>query len=203
MNSLSKLYSKVPSKDSMELAVLCHSILVSAQTAVPFKSWTTRMLSLGVYVILKKISEETAEFTIAVSWDRPSGVREECADLIYHILLLFVGLQIRYERLLEALPTKLTQPSSATSLICLESIAFEIYNDRKFETSTAFIIRKLYSSVASLTVLCLKINTTTEVNERPIANAASEVFVNIIMLLYSRGVRYQDVANVLISRCQH
>ncbi|MGP1922069.1 MAG: phosphoribosyl-ATP diphosphatase [Candidatus Hodgkinia cicadicola] len=186
--------------------------MVSAQSAIPFKSWTTRMLSLGAYVIVKKISEETAEFTIAVSRDRPLGVREECADLIYHILLLFVGFQIRYERLFETLQAKLMQLTSTTSLMCLESIALEAYrdikrerfvSDRKFETPTAIIIRKLYSSVASLTVLCLKINTTVEVNEKPIVNAVREVFVNIIMLLYSRGVQYQDVANVLISRCCH
>ncbi|MGP1918315.1 MAG: phosphoribosyl-ATP diphosphatase, partial [Candidatus Hodgkinia cicadicola] len=73
--------------NNKELALLCCSISLSAQTAIPFKSWTTRMLSLGAFVILKKVSEEMIEFVIAVCCDRPKGVCEECADLIYHILL--------------------------------------------------------------------------------------------------------------------
>ncbi|MGP1905832.1 MAG: phosphoribosyl-ATP diphosphatase [Candidatus Hodgkinia cicadicola] len=203
---LSEVDLKLNSSDNVELIILCHNILVSAQNAVPFKSWTTRMLSLGAYVILKKVSEEMVEFTIAVCWDRSFGVCEECADLIYHILLLFVGYEIRYERLIEVMKTKSEQSDSITSLSCLEKTAFAAYvnNDRnQLESGIAFMIRELYLSVASLTVLCLKVNINTEVNETTISNAVCDVFINIMMLLRYRGLRYQQVANVLNTRCCH
>ncbi|MGP1915960.1 MAG: hypothetical protein ACTS6G_00645 [Candidatus Hodgkinia cicadicola] len=184
--------------------------MVSAQSAIPFKSWTTRMFRCRL-----RYSKEDKWGNGRIHDRRflrsSLGVREACTDLIYHILLPFVGFQIRNERLFETLQAKLMQLTSTTSLMCLESIALEAYRDikrerfvngRKFETSTAIIIRKLYSSVASLTVLCLKINTTVEVNEKLIVNALREVFVNIIMLLYSaecnskmlRTFQSQDVA---------
>lgn len=121
-------------------------------------------------------------------------------------MLLFVGYEIRYERLIEAMKTKSQQSDSITSLSCLEKTAFATYvnNDRnQLESGIAFMIRELYLSVASLTVLCLKVNINTEANETTISNAVCDVFINIMMLLRYRGLRYQQVANVLNTRCCH
>ncbi|MFP3039054.1 MAG: hypothetical protein ACKEQI_00390 [Candidatus Hodgkinia cicadicola] len=173
------------------------------------------MLSLGVYVILKKVTEEMAEFTIAICWDRFEGICKECADLIYHVLLLFVGFEIRYERLLETMKTKLNQTCSITSLMCLENLVLKVYDDincdrnnkfkkaRNIEGAIDVMIRKLYLSVASLTTICLKINISAEATESAISNIICEVLINALVLLHYRGVRYHEVVKVLISRCYH
>ncbi|MFP3018945.1 MAG: phosphoribosyl-ATP diphosphatase [Candidatus Hodgkinia cicadicola] len=204
-----KLCVRLNHNDNGELITLCRNITQSAQNAVPFKSWTTRMLSLGAFAILKKISEETAEFVIAVCRDRPLGACEECADLIYHILLLFVGFEIQFERLFEALQLRLNRVVFVTSLILLEEIAQKVYvdivrdnfNKNKFESVVDAMIRELYSSVSLLTALCLRININVEASAANISNAVCEVFINAIALLHYRGIRYQSVSDLLIARC--
>ncbi|MGP1911592.1 MAG: phosphoribosyl-ATP diphosphatase [Candidatus Hodgkinia cicadicola] len=202
--SQAKSYFHLNEKDNGELAALCYNILLSAQNAIPFKSWTTRMLSLGGFTILKKVTEEMVEFVIAVCWDSPSGVCEECADLIYHILLLFVGFEIKYEEMFRA---RINQIGVATSLPCLEKPKFNFrtvklngYSSNRALTSA---VRKLYLSVSSLTAECLLINTNIAITEETVSIAVREVFINVMTLLRYRTIRYQEVANVLIARCNH
>ncbi|MGP1911224.1 MAG: phosphoribosyl-ATP diphosphatase [Candidatus Hodgkinia cicadicola] len=202
--SQAKSYFRLNEKDNGELAALCYNILLSAQNAIPFKSWTTRMLSLGGFTILKKVTEEMVEFVIAVCWDSPSGVCEECADLIYHILLLFVGFEIKYEEMFRA---RINQISVATSsshsgkpMSNLRDVKVNGYSSNSALPSA---IRKLYLSVSSLTEVCLLINTNIAITERTVNNAVREVFINVMTLLRYRAVCYQEVANILIARCNH
>ncbi|MGP1922167.1 MAG: phosphoribosyl-ATP diphosphatase [Candidatus Hodgkinia cicadicola] len=199
-----KSYFHLNEKDNGELAVLCYNILLSAQNAIPLKSWTTRMLSLGAFTILKKVTEEMVEFVIAVCRDSPSGVCEECSDLIYHILLLFVGFEINYEEMFLA---KINQIGVAASSLHSEKTMFNLrdVNVNGYSSSAALTlaIRKLYLSVSSLTSICLLINTKTSINKTTVTIAVREVFINVMTLLRYRAVRYQEVANVLIARCNH
>ncbi|MGP1917030.1 MAG: phosphoribosyl-ATP diphosphatase [Candidatus Hodgkinia cicadicola] len=202
--SQAKSYFHLNEKDNGELAELCYNILLSAQNAIPFKSWTTRMLSLGGFTILKKVTEEMVEFVIAVCWDSPSGVCEECADLIYHILLLFVGFEIKYEEMFRA---RINQIGVATSSPCFGKTMsnFRTVNLNGYSPNGALTsaVRKLYLSVSSLTAVCLLINANIAITEKTVSIAIREVFINVMTLLRYRTIRYQEVANVLIARCNH
>ncbi|MFP3038914.1 MAG: phosphoribosyl-ATP diphosphatase [Candidatus Hodgkinia cicadicola] len=212
--SRQKFYSQSRKNDYdiAELILLCQNIVSSAQMALPFKSWTARMLECGVYTILKKISEEMAEFVIAINCDSSKGVTEESADLIYHILLLFSGLEISYDKLFKIISVR-TGRIKVTSLAPLEEVALKIYNaimlyrivklkaGRNAEGSIEIMIHNLYRSVASLTAMCLRIGKIGNVTTKTISCAVYEIIINIMVLLRYRNICYKQVANVIISRC--
>ena len=51
-------------------------------------SYTNYLFDKGIDKILKKVGEETAEVIIAAKNAAPSEIRLECADLLYHLLVM-------------------------------------------------------------------------------------------------------------------
>ncbi|MDD5017507.1 MAG: bifunctional phosphoribosyl-AMP cyclohydrolase/phosphoribosyl-ATP diphosphatase HisIE [Eubacteriales bacterium] len=51
-------------------------------------SYTNYLFDKGIDKILKKIGEEAAEIIIAAKNDAPDEIRYECADLMYHLLVM-------------------------------------------------------------------------------------------------------------------
>jgi len=56
--------------------------------ASPEQSYTARLLTESVDLLLKKIGEESTELVLAVKDDDHDHIRYEAADLLYHLLVL-------------------------------------------------------------------------------------------------------------------
>jgi phosphoribosyl-ATP pyrophosphohydrolase/phosphoribosyl-AMP cyclohydrolase len=82
------------------LAELARVVAHRAERAAPEGSYTARLLTRGPDHLLKKVGEEATEFILAARADDEERVREECADLLYHVL---VALQQRRVRLVDVL----------------------------------------------------------------------------------------------------
>jgi phosphoribosyl-ATP pyrophosphohydrolase/phosphoribosyl-AMP cyclohydrolase len=72
-------------------------VIKTRKSEMPEGSYTTYLFSKGLDKILKKIGEESAETIIAAKNQSRSELTLESADLLYHLLVLFVseGLELR------------------------------------------------------------------------------------------------------------
>lgn len=68
-------------------------------------SYTSRLLyhEKGINAILEKIGEECTELILAVKDGKRDEIVYEAADLIYHMMVLFVKLDIKLEEIWEEL----------------------------------------------------------------------------------------------------
>ncbi len=73
-------------------AVLSHlyALIESRKRARPEGSYTTYLFDQGLDKILKKVGEECAETIIAAKNEDHGALANESADLLYHLLVLFV-----------------------------------------------------------------------------------------------------------------
>lgn len=72
-----------------------HAIIAARRDADPDESYTARLLLRGKEKIAQKLGEEAVETLIeGVRGDRP-GVVMESADLLYHLLALWVSVGVR------------------------------------------------------------------------------------------------------------
>ena len=78
-------------------------VIKARKVEMPEGSYTTYLFSKGLDKILKKIGEETAETIIAAKNQSKSELTLESADLLYHLLVLFVNEGLEVENVLEEL----------------------------------------------------------------------------------------------------
>ena len=67
-----------------------YALIESRRQERPEGSYTAYLFEQGLDKILKKIGEEAAETIIAAKNEDPSALAREAADLLYHLLVLFV-----------------------------------------------------------------------------------------------------------------
>ena len=78
-------------------------VIKARKVEMPEGSYTTYLFSKGLDKILKKIGEESAETIIAAKNQSKSELTLESADLLYHLLVLFVNEGLEVENVLEEL----------------------------------------------------------------------------------------------------
>src|SRR5262245_16938626 len=78
-------------------------VIKARKEAMPEGSYTTYLFTKGLDKILKKIGEESAETIIAAKNQSKSELTLESADLLYHLLVLFVNEELELENVLEEL----------------------------------------------------------------------------------------------------
>jgi phosphoribosyl-ATP pyrophosphohydrolase/phosphoribosyl-AMP cyclohydrolase len=76
--------------DLGEVLTSLHSLIESRKRERPEGSYTTYLFDQGLDKILKKVGEECAETIIAAKNDDRHALVNESADLLYHLLVLFV-----------------------------------------------------------------------------------------------------------------
>lgn len=69
----------------------------------PSGSYTTKLLDAGVARMAQKVGEEAVEVAVAAVADDGQGLRQEAADLIYHLWVLLAGCQSGPEDVLRVL----------------------------------------------------------------------------------------------------
>jgi len=67
-----------------------YALIESRRQEKPEGSYTAYLFEQGLDKILKKIGEEAAETIIAAKNEDPSALAREAADLLYHLVVLFV-----------------------------------------------------------------------------------------------------------------
>ena len=74
-----------------------YATIASRKTADPGSSYTAKLLHQGRSVIAKKMGEEAVETAIAAVGNDSDAVVAESADLIYHLLVLWVDCGVEPE----------------------------------------------------------------------------------------------------------
>ena len=70
-------------------------IIASRQKADPAKSYTARLLKRGVAQCAKKLGEESVETALAAVVKNRRALKAESADLLYHLLVVWVSCGIK------------------------------------------------------------------------------------------------------------
>ncbi len=73
---------------SLEFLLKLEEVIDSRIRSKSETSYTWRLVSQGIEKVCKKVLEEAGEVVIAVLKEGRDRVVEECADLIYHLLVL-------------------------------------------------------------------------------------------------------------------
>ncbi len=87
-------------------------VIKSRKAEMPEGSYTTYLFSKGLDKILKKIGEESAETIIAAKNQSKAELTLESADLLYHLLVLFVHEGLEVEAVLSELQKRALRKKS-------------------------------------------------------------------------------------------
>jgi len=90
-------------------------VIKARRVEMPEGSYTTYLFSKGLDKILKKIGEESAETIIAAKNESKSELTLESADLLYHLLVLFVNEGLEVENVLAELEKRAQKRKMADS----------------------------------------------------------------------------------------
>jgi phosphoribosyl-AMP cyclohydrolase / phosphoribosyl-ATP pyrophosphohydrolase len=90
-------------------------VIKARKVEMPEGSYTTYLFSKGLDKILKKIGEESAETIIAAKNQTKSELTMESADLLYHLLVLFVNEGLEVENVLGELDKRAQKKKMADS----------------------------------------------------------------------------------------
>ena len=66
-----------------------HSAIVARKGADPAKSYTAKLLARGTAKIAQKVGEEAIEAALAAATGSRTGLVNESADLLYHLMVLW------------------------------------------------------------------------------------------------------------------
>jgi phosphoribosyl-AMP cyclohydrolase / phosphoribosyl-ATP pyrophosphohydrolase len=74
-----------------EILSKLESIILDRKATMPEKSYTARLFAKGIPEITQKVGEESVETIVAALNQSPDRLREESADLLYHLLVLLAA----------------------------------------------------------------------------------------------------------------
>ena len=80
--------------------------LLSRRLADPEQSYTARLLAKGTPKIAQKLGEEAVETAIAAALKDRAGVIDESADVLYHLLVLWIDQGIKPDEVMQRLEAR-------------------------------------------------------------------------------------------------
>ena len=78
-------------------------VIAGRATADPSESYTARLLGRGLDHALEKVGEEATEVVLAAKGESDERLAEECADLVYHLMVVLAQRRLPLARVLEVL----------------------------------------------------------------------------------------------------
>jgi phosphoribosyl-ATP pyrophosphohydrolase/phosphoribosyl-AMP cyclohydrolase len=81
-------------------------VIASRAGADPKTSYTARLLGGGIDKTLKKVGEEATEVVLAAKGESDARLAEECADLVYHLMVVLAHRRVPFARVLEVLAAR-------------------------------------------------------------------------------------------------
>ncbi|MEP5758670.1 MAG: phosphoribosyl-ATP diphosphatase [Litoreibacter sp.] len=83
------------------------------KSASPDSSWTAKLLSKGPEKCAEKFGEEAIEAIIAAVKNDPENLRDEAADVLYHLLVVLAARNIPLDDVLATLEARQSQSGIA------------------------------------------------------------------------------------------
>ena len=81
-------------------------VIAGRAKADPSESYTARLLGRGLDHTLKKVGEEATEVVLAAKGESDERLAEECADLVYHLMVVLAQRRLPLARVLEVLAAR-------------------------------------------------------------------------------------------------
>ena len=81
-------------------------VIAARATTDPSRSYTARLLGRGLDHALKKVGEEATEVVLAAKGESDERLAEECADLVYHLMVVLAQRRLPLARVLEVLAAR-------------------------------------------------------------------------------------------------
>ena len=81
-------------------------VIAGRAKADPSASYTARLLGRGLDHTLEKIGEEATEVVLAAKGESDERLAEECADLVYHLMVVLAQRRLPLARVLEVLAAR-------------------------------------------------------------------------------------------------
>ena len=81
-------------------------VIAERAGADPEASYTARLLARGLDHALKKVGEEATEVVLAAKGESDARLAEECADLVYHLMVVLAQRRVPFARVLEVLAAR-------------------------------------------------------------------------------------------------
>ena len=98
------------SQSGVEVLDRLYEVIESRRGGDPKESRTARLFKRGVKKISQKVGEEATETVIATLSESDERLISECADLIYHLLVLLAAREIAPARVYAELAARAGQP---------------------------------------------------------------------------------------------
>ena len=83
------------------------------KSAAPDTSWTAKLLSKGPEKCAEKFGEESIEAIIAAVKNDPENLRDEAADVLYHLLVMLAARDVKLDDVLDTLKARQSQSGLA------------------------------------------------------------------------------------------
>jgi len=93
--------------DDINVLIKLESIILQRKQTMPEKSYTASLLRKGIPAITQKVVEEAVETIVAALNQGPERIREESADLLYHLLVLLAAKDIKLVDVFEELKKRM------------------------------------------------------------------------------------------------
>jgi phosphoribosyl-AMP cyclohydrolase / phosphoribosyl-ATP pyrophosphohydrolase len=81
-------------------------VIAGRAGADPSQSYTARLLAGGLDKALKKVGEEATEVLLAAKGESDERLAEECADLVYHLMVVLAQRGVAFARVLDVLAAR-------------------------------------------------------------------------------------------------
>ena len=81
-------------------------VIAGRAQADPSASYTARLLARGLDHTLKKVGEEATEVVLAAKGESDQRLAEECADLVYHLMVVLAQRRVPLARVLDVLAAR-------------------------------------------------------------------------------------------------
>lgn len=81
-------------------------VIAGRAKADPSESYTARLLGRGLEHTLEKVGEEATEVVLAAKGESDERLAEECADLVYHLMVVLAQRRLPLARVLEVLAAR-------------------------------------------------------------------------------------------------
>jgi phosphoribosyl-AMP cyclohydrolase / phosphoribosyl-ATP pyrophosphohydrolase len=94
-------------KSDADILSQLESVILQRKASMPEKSYTASLLKSGLVTITQKVGEEAVEAIIAALAQTPDRLREESADLLYHLLVLLAAKNITLDDVLTELKKRM------------------------------------------------------------------------------------------------
>ncbi len=175
-------------------------------------SWANRLLCSGLCGILRRVSKESAELTLAACVQGSSCVILEAADLIYHVMFVLRPLNISFESMAGVFGSQINATAPVYTLGVLERLAVRYYNrmvarrnarllnNYKVESVIADVLEKLSYEVFLLCFLSVRVGTSVYVSISRLKDAVYNILFSVLLILHYRNISYQSVVEELYSR---